>query len=130
MRLQVAEAYIKRGALSRLLETTYDDDDAAIVDFTSVIETYSDDTYVLVRLQVAEAHIKRGCEHRLQGHLDAAIADYTSIIETYSAAQGRWGVGHSELSSPSCSIRCLRSVRDSPPSSQNWGPEILASGRW
>ena len=59
------------------------DHDAAIADYTSVIEAYSEDTDPEMRLLVATALSHRGM-HNQQDDLDAAIADYTSIIETYS----------------------------------------------
>ena len=89
MRLQVAEALCGRGSLYGGPHWNGDMWDqspvaAAIANYTSIIETYSDDSHPEMRLLVARALWGRCARHHQQNEYAAAIADYTSIIETYS----------------------------------------------
>ena len=81
MRLQLAEALNGRAEMHR----QQDDLDAAIADYTSLIETYSDDTDPKMRWIVAKALCARGRVYDQHTYdRAAAIGDYSSVIETYS----------------------------------------------
>ena len=62
--------------------------DAAIMDYTSVVESFSNDQDSSMREQVARALAQRGNSRGQRGLHAAAIADYTLVVTSYSADTG------------------------------------------
>ncbi|MSQ28900.1 MAG: dephospho-CoA kinase [Dehalococcoidia bacterium] len=123
-RLHVARALSYRGDRHRQLGDT----DAAIAEYTSVIEAYSDDTDPRMRLLVARAFFRRGIMHRGQDDLAAAITDYTSLIKAYSDDTDpmmRLLVAEALLGRDEMAFPIVRPVQARSPQSPQWSEDRL-----